>query len=245
MARDEALLTLVRERGGGWLRFYGWSLPVLSLGRHQRARGIYDPGLAAERGIGIVRRPTGGRAVLHNREITYAAAAPVQPGETLRDAAGMVDRLLVSALARLGVDTSVARPDARAPAPDAAPCFALPVRGELLAGERKLVGSAQWREDDAWLQHGSILVDDDQGLIAELALVPEGQQPGELATLRELLGRSVSTGELTSAVLDVLRQDDEFVGEVVEAEHDIHERLEEIAVRLQSRYEDDSWTWRR
>ena len=265
MARDEAMLALVRERvrpvGGdsdhtdpcdaaraerrGILRIYGWSTPVLSLGRHQKALGVYAPERTAALGVGVVRRPTGGRAVLHHREITYAAAAPIRPGETLRDAAATVDAMLLSALARLGVKAAVANPSSRAPAPDAAPCFALPVRGELLADERKLVGSAQWREEDAWLQHGSILVDDDQGMIAQLANDPSGQSSGQLATLRSLLRRAVSTGEFTDALRAVLLEDDSLSTEDAEQTSAVEARIDELAEGLKGRYASYEWTWRR
>jgi lipoate-protein ligase A len=253
MARDEAMLALVRERvpsngtsdattspdpagtgNSGILRIYGWSSPVLSLGRHQKALGV-----------GVVRRPTGGRAVLHHREITYAAAAPIRLGETLRDAAATVDAMLLSALARLGVKAAVANPSSRAPAPDAAPCFALPVRGELLADERKLVGSAQWREEDAWLQHGSILVDDDQGMIAQLANDPSGQSSGQLATLRSLLDRTVSTGEFMNALREVLLEGDSLSMENENPTSAVEAKIDEVAEGLKGRYASYEWTWRR
>ncbi len=76
MARDEALMRWSAATGHAAFRVYGWSSPTLSLGRNQRARGCYNLDAASGRGIGIVRRPTGGRALLHHREITYSAALP-------------------------------------------------------------------------------------------------------------------------------------------------------------------------
>ena len=89
-------------------------------------------------------------------------------------------------------------------APGALPCFAEPAPGELAHEGRKLVGSAQWRDDGALLQHGSILVDDDQALIAELMVAPEGTAPAP-ATLRAILGRAPSGGELHAALADAVR----------------------------------------
>src|SRR5512142_1385967 len=86
MAVDEALMDRARTSGEGVLRMYGWSAPTLSLGRNQIAKGRYDLARAAAEGIGIVRRPTGGRALLHHREITYSVTAPVQFGTTLQEA---------------------------------------------------------------------------------------------------------------------------------------------------------------
>lgn len=247
MARDEALLDLVRDTEGpsGIVRIYGWSHPVLSLGRHQRARDIYSTERASSLGVEIVRRPTGGRAVLHKREITYAAAGRIHPGSTLRDAAAIVDGLLLATLERLGVSAAVANPAARAPAPDAAPCFALPVRGELLANDLKLVGSAQWREDDAWMQHGSILVEDDQSMIEMIANDPSGQSSGSLATLAALLGRTVSNAEFHASLREVLRDQHLLANESDHADARIAARVDELANRLAARYADDAWTWRR
>src|SRR5687768_14706976 len=76
MALDEALLERARDSGEAVARVYTWSRPTLSLGRNQTAAGRYDLALAAALGIDVVRRPTGGRAVLHHRELTYAVAAP-------------------------------------------------------------------------------------------------------------------------------------------------------------------------
>ncbi len=246
MARDEALLTLARETGDGWLRVYGWSDRVLSLGRHQRAAGVYDPTRAAERGIQIVRRPTGGRAVLHWREVTYAAAATDRAGATLREASARIDRILLHALATLGVPATLASPAERAPAPDAAPCFALPVRGEILAGGAKLAGSAQWRDGGAWLQHGSVLVGDDQGLIAEVALTPGAQQVGTVSTLGSLLGAPPSVATFAAAIHAALIALEGPTPALPEVEMDAHlARLDEIAAPLVARYTDPAWIWRR
>lgn len=242
MARDEALLALARETGDGWLRVYGWSVPVLSLGRHQRALGIYDGHRAAALGVQIVRRPTGGRAVLHHRELTYAIAAPSDTGISLRDAAERVDRVLLHALRALGVPAVVAVPTTRAPSPDAAPCFALPVRGEILAGGVKLAGSAQRRDAGAWLQHGSILIDDDQSLIASVATTPTTQQVGVVATLRDLLPEAPSLDAFAAAMAAAIC---EVEGHAPTHDPSLATRLDLVARPLLAHFADPAWTWRR
>ncbi|HSR42176.1 MAG TPA: hypothetical protein VLL48_08395, partial [Longimicrobiales bacterium] len=141
------------------LRLYGWSGPTLSLGRNEPARGRYDPDLARRLGVALVRRPTGGRAVLHHREVTYAVAAPVAPFGGLRSAYRAINAALVRGLARLGVPAGLAGSDAAGGglAPDAGACFRAPAPGEVVVGGRKLVGSAQVRFGGTLLQHGSIL----------------------------------------------------------------------------------------
>lgn len=240
MAVDEALLERARATGETVCRVYSWSRPTLSLGRNQTAVGHYDLALAAATGTDIVRRPTGGRAVLHHREITYAVAAPAPETGSLRESYAAVNRLLHDALARLGVEVRDAKPTARAPAPSLAPCFELPTRDELVVDGRKLVGSAQWRDDGAFLQHGSILVDDDQSRIARLALHPTPPVPPP-ATLRAALGRAPEPAELASAVLAGVRALEDPAAGWWKGD----DTLWAAAERLRARYLDDAWTWRR
>src|SRR4029078_5254935 len=77
-----------------------------------------------------------------------------------------INRILLHALRGLGVPAEVAEPEGRTPVPASAPCCELPARGEIVVDGKKLVGSAQVRDDGALLQHGSILIADDQPLIA-------------------------------------------------------------------------------
>lgn len=240
MAIDEALLDRARTSGEAVLRVYAWSQPTLSLGRHQRARGIWDPERACRMGIGVVRRPTGGRALLHHREITYSVTAPVQPGTSARASYDAINRLLLDGLARLGVVASLAAPSVRSALPDAAPCFERPAIGEIVVDDRKLVGSAQWRERDAYLQHGSILLDDDQALVRTLAgnHVPEA---AAAATLRDALGRAPGLDEVARSLIDAVRDrvDPDADALAVEQLPVDHVR------RLDEHYRDDAWTWRR
>jgi lipoate-protein ligase A len=207
MATDLALLAHARTTGTAVLRIYAWTRPTLSLGRNERARGqVHAPALRAE-GIDVVRRPTGGRALLHDREVTYSVVAPT--GSTsLRASYVTINALLLAALARLGVDaTAVSRDTAgdRALRPDGAACFAAPGEGEIVVGGAKLIGSAQWREDGALLQHGSILLADDQSRIARLR--PPDTPAGPIvpaATLTGALGRPVDYAEVRDALVAAL-----------------------------------------
>src|SRR5688500_13675445 len=92
MAVDDALLDRAREAGECVLRLYEWSRPTLSLGRNQTARGHYDLDRARELDVGFVRRQTGGRAVLHHREITYSVTGPAAVLGSLRESYARVNR---------------------------------------------------------------------------------------------------------------------------------------------------------
>jgi lipoate-protein ligase A len=184
MAMDEALLERVACHGGAYLRFYRWDPPTLSLGRNQ-PNTFHD--------VPIVRRPTGGHAVWHEHELTYAVVAPIALFGSLRTAYREIHTRLARALRALAVDAVLApaHPPIR-PSAHPAACFASSVGGEILHRGRKLVGSAQVRRGDAFLQHGSILLDGSQERVAG--------GTGE-TTLAVVLGRSVTFEEITRAVV--------------------------------------------
>lgn len=258
MAVDEALLGRARRTGEIVVRAYTWTRPTLSLGRHQTARGIYDAERAAAHGIGVVRRPTGGRAVLHARELTYSVTAPTHAlaAASARPAVAYarINAMLADALRGLGVAVTGAATGARARRPDGTPCFASPAAGELVvtsgaegAGDgRKLVGSAQWREGNALLQHGSILIDDDQGLLACCARVPLPPY-ARPATLRSLLRRTPAADEIAIAVFEAAGRLATSLGVPIVSNRATLDDLalrDEVA-RLLPRYTDPTWTWRR
>ena len=240
MAIDDAMAMHARGSGSALWRVYGWAQPVLSLGRHQRAAGLYDLDSARERGIAIVRRPTGGRAVLHAREITYCVAAPEFAMGSLMQAYRIINELLVDALRKLGVPAAIASPASPPPRPVAGACFEEPVAGEIVAGGRKLVGSAQWRSEGALLQHGSILIDDDQHLANDLLLAP-GPPPPRAATLRALLGRAPELDEFDHALAGAAANRFGSVPDCVAFDGE----LIALTEARRAHYASDGWTWRR
>src|SRR5213592_793838 len=200
MAIDAALLD--RANGGGlsFLRLYRFDPPCLSLGRNEPA-ARYDHTEIARRGLDVVRRPTGGRAVWHEHEVTYAVAAPVAAFGSLRHAYHTIHARIAAALRSLGADATLAPhqppPSSRVDQPT--PCFATPVGGEVLVAGRKLVGSAQVRKGNAFLQHGSILLDGSQEIIA--AVSRGSSVVSRETTLSSELRRHVSFDEVADAIV--------------------------------------------
>ena len=239
MAIDEALLARARAVGETVLRVYSWSVATLSLGRNQVALGSYDAARARQAGVSVVRRLTGGRAVLHHREVTYSVTAPLDGTESLRESYDRINRLLLEGLGRLGVIATVAHPRERAPAPGPAPCFDEPSEGELVIGTRKLVGSAQWREAGALLQHGSILVHDDQPMLASVSSRPLPLPP-PAATLAEIVGRELSSSDVARALFEAVRAFEDAGAQAISLD-----AVRDDASARRARYEDDAWTWRR
>lgn len=261
MAVDEALMASARS-GEVVLRLYGWSPPCLSLGRNQRGRGRFDREAAREMGVDVVRRPTGGRSVYHDREVTYAVAAPAERWGSLRESYRLLNRALLAGLRSLGVEAREAGRSGPAPGPDGRACFRDPLPGEIVVGGRKLVGSAQWRNGGALLQHGSILLRAEQEMAERLrtgaggeatsggpeddAVSPDGDdEGGSPATpdvgLGELLGREPEPGAVAAALREGFS---ETLGAPVRPSG-LTPAEEARAAELEGRYRDEAWTWRR
>tara|TARA_Y100000758_G_scaffold77666_1_gene52338 strand:+ start:1381 stop:2094 length:714 start_codon:yes stop_codon:yes gene_type:complete len=237
MALDHALAVCSQE-GQGVLRLYSWIEATVSFGRNEPARGLYDRTNAADQGIEFVRRPTGGRAVLHSNEVTYAIVVPVRALGGPRASYVEINRGLAEGLSSIGAAVTVTD-HGKTLSPDAGACFGAPAPGEIIAGEKKLVGSAQLRVGDALLQHGSILIDGDQSLLNQLTgKLHDTVHP---ATLRSMLG-IVHQDQVTFSVIDGLKH--VLGGSWEEGEYLSGERNE--AGRLErQRYSQAGWTWRR
>ena len=242
MAVDEALAESVRAGGPPVLRVYRWSPPCLSLGRNQPSGG-YDRDEIRRRGLDVVRRPTGGRAVLHHRELTYSVATREGELGGPRQSYAAINRALVAGLARLGVPARLQPAGTeRAPIPSLAPCFEQPVEGEVTAGGRKLVGSAQRTDRGVMLQHGSLPIEDDQSAVALLLRADvQAATPEPPATLAGLLGAPPDWDSLVDALaagwaetLCAALRRDGLTGEEVRR-----------AEGHRARYEDPAWTWHR
>ena len=198
MAVDQALLEEAGHSGRAYVRLYRWTPSCLSFGRNEPALTRYDRAEIERRGISVVRRPTGGRAVWHDRELTYAVAAPIAVFGTLAQAYRVIHERIATALGAVGVVATVA-PAARPESIGAGACFASAVGGEVVAGTGKIVGSAQVSSGAAFLQHGSILLDGSQELVRS---VTRGRVPaGGETTLSKLANRAVSFDEVADAIV--------------------------------------------
>jgi lipoate-protein ligase A len=212
MAVDETLAESAAESGLASLRFYQWSEPTLSLGYFQRFRDAAQH--AASRGCPRVRRPTGGGAIVHDRELTYCLALPLAhplAADAMRLYLAMHEAL-ASALAHFGFAATL-RGQKSKPAAEPFLCFQRLTRGDVLLGDTKVCGSAQRRRRGAILQHGSLL-------LAASECAPElpgiCELAGKLLAPRELidcwsgaiarrLKLSLSAGKMASLELDRVR----------------------------------------
>lgn len=210
MAVDEAIWQAVAAGlAPPTLRLYPWDPPTLSLGRNQPVADV-DRGALARAGYGLVRRPTGGRAILHIDELTYSVALPLDHPLARGDILSSCRRLsegLLAALWHLGVREATAHQER--PAVSGGPvCFETPGEFEIVVGGRKLIGSAQARGRGGLLQHGAIpLRGDIARICAFLRPTPDPTRVRARATtLSEALGREVSWDEAAEAVASGFRR---------------------------------------
>ncbi len=207
MAVDEELLA--RAQAGDCtpvLRFYGWTPPAVSIGRFQDLKTAVNAEACRKRGFDIVRRITGGRAVLHYRELTYSVIARTDsrlfPSNVLGTYKVIASGLLAG-LANLGIPAEMVSRGGRhaelvKKSGKDPSCFSSPSWYEILAGGRKIVGSAQRRMRGAFLQHGSILIEYDPVLEAEV--IPRGCGNDVVTSLKRELGRDVAVEEVKEAL---------------------------------------------
>lgn len=196
MVVDERMLAEVEraDSPSTILRFYSWNRPTLSLGRNQKKERAVDLDFCHRQGIDVVHRPTGGRAVLHDDELTYAVAsndAAQFNGGSVYGTYRKISVALTAGYRRLGVDAVLA-PDTKAHigSPDGLddPCFVSPSRYELMCGGRKIAGSAQRRLQRGFLQHGSMPITCDRELLARATRMAESNVlDDEMAGLAECL----------------------------------------------------------
>ena len=181
MALDEALLNW-QSKGKipPVIRFYGWDPATLSIGYFQKAEKEIDLEAVKKLGLGFVRRPTGGRGVLHEHELTYSVIVseshPKMP-KSVTEAYRVISEGILKGFHQLGLDAYFAVPKTEEErealkSPHSAVCFDAPSWYELVVEGRKVAGSAQTRQKGVILQHGSILLDLDEDKLFSLFKYP-------------------------------------------------------------------------
>jgi lipoate-protein ligase A len=252
MAVDEAISRAVAEgEAPATLRFYAWAPPCVSLGRHQSLTAL-DTARCRALGYEIVRRPTGGRAILHTDEFTYSVIAPADEPAVqglVLDSYLRLSRGLVAGLAKLGIAAEPAPGTNRAGPNASAACFEVPSAYELVAGGKKLLGSAQNRRAKVVLQHGSLPLFGDLTRLVECLALPDDHARATLrrnladhaTTVEQILGRRVPFDEVAAAMAAGFQEALGMAlapGELSPAELALAERL------LREQYDHPDWTER-
>jgi len=255
MAIDEALAEAV---GNGAsppvIRLYGFSPPTLSLGRFQKAKGQYSAQRLARDGVTLVRRPTGGHAVLHDDELTYSVALPKEgdplPGANLPDAGAnpqggrtgrkrevylFIAQILLHGLSNLGIAGTInaaQRGDIHNP-----DCFGSAGEYEIAgAGGKKLIGSAQMTTRSAILQHGSIPLQNPGQRVFRYLEAAQPLDSHAPSCLNEEAGRTLTFEEVRDAFARAFREDlGAWDSDLSPAERESAEKI------LARKYDTDAW----
>lgn len=258
MAVDEAVL-MAHAEGlvPPTLRLYAWDPPTLSIGYFQSAHREVDFEALRRRGYGFVRRPTGGRAVLHDREVTYSVVVsesyPGMPG-SVTESYRVISEGLIRGLRHLGFDVHFARPDEeqkkRLLEPSSAACFDSPSWYEIVVEGKKLIGSAQTRQRGVILQHGSILLELDAEALFEVLRFSSERAKERLyrsfrehaVSLRDLAERPLEARDVEAAVVQGFAealQVELVPGELTAEEKEWAEKLEK------EKYGSEEWNFRK
>jgi len=257
MGIDEAIMeAYAAGQAPPTIRFYGWQPAAVSLGYFQHGEKEINFAACKNQGFDIVRRLTGGRAVLHSRELTYSIIVGEDyPGMPMTITASYryLSKGLLLGLESLGLTAEMTKPLAsygqhnRQPA--SAACFDAPSNYELTIDRRKLIGSAQVRKHGVILQHGSILLDfSPEDLVSilqvsqEEALKTTVMLKNKVADLKRALGREVTWDEARIAMtagLQTALQIDEFIG------HLTIDEIKRAKVLAREKYSNEAWTKKR
>lgn len=202
MATDRAILQACEESSQPTLRLYGWKSPTLTVGYSQNAGRDVDQARCRDLGIPLVRRPTGGRAILHHMELTYSVVAPVHHPRfppNLRGTYCVIAEALLFCLKNMGLNSVAISKGVPPGLGSRSPsCFSSLNHSEISVDGRKLIGSAQHRTQRAFLQHGSVVIDCDRRLLNSLLLFksPEARRKD----LQQLQEGMITLNELRSGI---------------------------------------------
>lgn len=247
MAVDELLLQCaLKGDSPPALRFYTWSSPTLSIGYAQRFRETPLLHACQERALPFVRRPTGGRGVLHHHELTYSIALP--PSHDLARSSVLscyrgISLAIIDGLRSLGIGAEIF--PARGRNGNGGYCFSSPSIFEIGFQGRKLVGSAQCRHGGAVLQHGSILLDLDLPLHQDLFCqdASSGSSPlHEVTTMKEALGGIPPPTQIVQQIQKGIEQNFSVSFQSKPLTGEEEEKARGLSM---GKYADPSWTFRR
>jgi lipoate-protein ligase A len=244
MAVDEHFFRSLGDKPRTFLRFYRWETPTASLGYSQNAEKAVNLDSCRRRGISVVRRITGGKLVLHHREVTYSiASSDVEMfTSTLAQSYRRISNGLILGLEKMGLRARLAGPPPSTYGRGNVPCFSHPARDEVEIGGRKVIGSAQKRVGRRFLQHGSIPLHSDEDILKAIS-PPRGEGADiSLISLSEALGRDV---DFEWAVERLAAGLAEYFQVRLRPKVLAPEEVAAILELRTAKYESDDWTLRR
>jgi len=242
MAVDEFLFRSLSSELQTYLRFYGWEGPTVSLGYSQDIWKVVDVEYCQKNGIDIVRRMTGGKLVLHHKEVTYSLCSSDKGTftSTLTDSYRLISQALMRGFEKMGLNSYLADAPPNSYVRGNLPCFSYPARNEIEVEGKKIVGSAQKRAGSKFIQHGSIPLEEDEGFLGPVSFLKKEDSKGRMISLSQALGKKVSfdwaVERLTSGISEFFKIN--FKPKIFDAEE-----KEAISKLQKERYANKDWTY--
>ncbi|ADC87473.1 lipoate--protein ligase family protein [Staphylococcus lugdunensis] len=258
MAMDEALLNFVASGDiGPVIRFYTWNPATLSVGYFQRLTKEIDIDKVKEKGFGLVRRQTGGRGVLHDKELTYSVIVPESHPNmpsTVTEAYRVISQGLLEGYKELGLDAYFAIPKSKEEReklkqPRSAVCFDAPSWYELVVEGRKIAGSAQTRQKGVILQHGSLLQDVDVDELFDMFIFKNERLKSKMKAA--FVDKAVALNDIADHYISITDMEQAFekgfkqgLGIELKPLTLTDEQLQEVK-KLEDKYRSDEWNYRK
>lgn len=244
MAVDDYLFQNLSEAPETCLRFYSWERPTVSLGYSQKIEKVLDEDFCRANGIDIVRRLTGGKLVLHFREVTYSLCSSDAAlfTNTLKGSYRLISQGLIAGLKKMGISAALSKPPPEAYVRGNLPCFSYPAEDEIEVKGRKIVGSAQKRTEGKFLQHGSIpLVYEEQPLLA-VSRLQNSVDKVRMISISEVLDRPMDFNKAVTFLSQGLK---EFFSISLKPFVFDATQMKEIKALQEKRHENPDWLYLR
>ncbi|MCG1502709.1 lipoate--protein ligase family protein [Staphylococcus epidermidis] len=257
MAMDEALLNFVsRGEIDPVIRFYTWNPATLSIGYFQRLQKEIDIDKVKEKGYGLVRRQTGGRGVLHDKELTYSVIVPESHPNmpsTVTEAYKIISQGLLEGFKNLGFETYFAIPRSKEERdklkqPRSSVCFDAPSWYELVVEGRKIAGSAQTRQKGVILQHGSILQDIDIDDLFDMFIFKNERLKAKMK--ENFVQKAVAINDISNQHITLNEMENAFKSGFKKGLNidfkplELTEKQKEEVQELEEKYRSEAWMYR-
>ncbi|EJE16718.1 lipoyl(octanoyl) transferase [Staphylococcus epidermidis] len=258
MAMDEALLNFVsRGEIDPVIRFYTWNPSTLSIGYFQRLQKEIDIDKVKEKGYGLVRRQTGGRGVLHDKELTYSVIVPESHPNmpsTVTEAYKIISQGLLEGFKNLGFETYFAIPRSKEERdklkqPRSSVCFDAPSWYELVVEGRKIAGSAQTRQKGVILQHGSILQDIDIDDLFDMFIFKNERLKAKMK--ENFVQKAVAINDISNQHITLNEMENAFKSGFKKGLNidfkplELTEKQKEEVQELEEKYRSEAWMYRK
>ncbi|KEI46383.1 octanoyltransferase [Staphylococcus epidermidis UC7032] len=258
MAMDEALLNFVsRGEIDSVIRFYTWNPATLSIGYFQRLQKEIDIDKVKEKGYGLVRRQTGGRGVLHDKELTYSVIVPESHPNmpsTVTEAYKIISQGLLEGFKNLGFETYFAIPRSKEERdklkqPRSSVCFDAPSWYELVVEGRKIAGSAQTRQKGVILQHGSILQDIDIDDLFDMFIFKNERLKAKMK--ENFVQKAVAINDISNQHITLNEMENAFKSGFKKGLNidfkplELTEKQKEEVQELEEKYRSEAWMYRK